>query len=997
MIATSIFSIIIIFLIYFLAKFSMAKYFTKKKESFNPSQNNYLPYLGFSLIFAAFSSLNPSTNMEILNLIIQLYNYIFKTSFSLIDTDISIYSIIVYIIFCFAILSIIALEYRNKHLQTKTAFEKQKEEYKTINTIKFPDQTIHESPFFELRIKELFELKYKRQDLQLKELISQDTNKILYGTYEDDFNTIVKIIYCDSKSISLITSFKIKEIQEYLTNEIFKKTKCDDTKKTIAHYYYISSIAKFESSTNNIKCLTEDEFIKGLIDFNYYLKKKITNYKNDKLFSAISEQEKRKTLAETFIEPAYIIGENKKASITLYKYISEWINNTNENKHLAILGDYGMGKTSFAKYLTYRLSENILSGNSFSRFPVYISLTNCSPMHGGISKNIKSFVAEYLGVDYALFNKLVEKGKILFILDAYDEMGFIGTNQQRFKQFNEIWQLATKNNKIVFTGRPSYFPTEFELKKTLALPEEGYEIVQTQPYAEKLTLKPLDDKRMQLYIEKYYQQKATIYFRWIKSNKSLYELCKRPSMMHIIREMLEDLYNSKDNYHMSAGYVIKRYINYWINRQESKKIQSAFEGTSAKKEDFIVTFFTKLAVEFYLSDKLKISSEDILNKITEEIRYRNLPILENIESKEGFCLEILTGYFIERDGDDYKFVHKSFFEFFIASKIKELIKQNKFNDPLMLKSWSLEVMDFIYDVIPENKKENKNIPALLSLANNHVVASIKLSLFKLETLMFKYLIYIYVYLLFTQIILVIKDKIVGVETNKDMSIPLSIIGILIIFTFIMIFGVLKVYKCNQFTEKALILGISKNEKCTYKYMKYILARPSLTINISNIELNKIYTRILIPNKFTDSNLENISFSQCKYNSIRFFNSTLTKIKFMQTEVSSLEISDCQLKDIDFSELRFKKSPIIIRIIYRYIIILRHINNILFKKDKKLLKIKSLFTEQYSIKKIKLSSVELDEISLKSLYTCILSNNISLTKECLFLDKDITRRIEELRK
>ncbi|MCP4107377.1 MAG: NACHT domain-containing protein [Desulfobacteraceae bacterium] len=592
--------------------------------------------------------------------------------------------------------------------------EQLEKEYKE-NRITFPEPLPPENPHLHDRIKELFEIKLKKYDLKLKQ--SANKENVLYGYYEDDFDRIIWMIYCDDRKDIIVSEAEQIEVYSYFQNEV-KPAISKDTEKGIRDYpYYILTSGTFESKADlkRFTVQTEDEFLNSIIDFKKYLRDHLlSNYNNSKIFSSIKKEEDKKTLADTFIAPSFYIGDEKSETCEDLKgYIDKWLTNTSEQKHLILLGDYGMGKTSFFKYYSATLAKEILNGKPFKRFPVFISLTNTSPRHGGINQTIKAFVAEHLGVEYALFEKLVQKGKILFLLDAFDEMGYIGTHEQRFKQFNEIWQLAVSNNKIMLSGRPSYFPTEFELKSILNIPKKGHETTQVRPYSEKLVLNPLDDTRIKEYIGKYYtDNEVKIYLDWIKNNDSIHELCRRPSMMHIIREIIPELYKQNENKLINASDVFEQYINFWFDRQEEKGVPSVFEKYSPEKKSLILSFYKELASDFHLSRILKAKSETIIEKLHSIIDAKGIKGFDKKEFIEGFEAEILTGYFIEIEDDEYKFVHKSFYEYFLANKIIELIKKSELNHDLISDDWLPEVVDFIYDAIPEEYKSHDKIPAL---------------------------------------------------------------------------------------------------------------------------------------------------------------------------------------------------------------------------------------------------------------------------------------------
>jgi len=914
----SIWAIIILFLIllFQLANLYIRKYFENKKGEFDSNKSNYISYIAITSISAGFLVLNPKSIGFLMNITILSLNKYFNINITTVNNAVTILDIIVYAILCISIVTIIYFSYRHRLLKFQIAYDNQKEKLKEKGKINFPEQEVFESPFLHIRIRELFELKYKRYQLELSETKDETENVVLYGSYQDDFNTIFEIIYCDVKSNTLITDRQVNKVIGQLESLIYNKLS-ENRPKPIAHYYYITENSNFKISESKypIKCYSENNFLNSLIDFTRYLKLLESRFANEKLFSAILKEDDKKSLADTFIEPAYFIGENRKRQKNkLLQYVLKWLEENVNEKHLVLLGDYGMGKTSFLKYLASKLAKDINDGHTKIRFPVFISLTNCSPIHGGIYKTLQSFVAEHLGVDFELFKKLIDKGKILFLLDSFDEMGFIGTKEQRFKQFNEIWQLATKNNKIILTGRPSYFPTEFELNQILAIPKEGHEVVQTLPFAEKLTLCKLDEPRILNYIEKYYPEKAKVYFNWIKSNNSLFELCKRPSMMHIIREMLESLYDDKSDVKLSAGSIMKKYLEYWVNRQQSKRIQSAFQGNETKKVEFIHTFFTDLAVEFYLTDKLQMPANDIIDRVNKQIVNWNIPDFDRVEYLEGFQQEIFTGFFIEREDDSYKFVHKSFYEFFVALRITKLLKNGEFSDDLMYKTWNLEIIDFVYDTIPEKYQKNTNVPALLGFSNSKLLASLKLRHFKFEMFLNQLFYYFYKYFL---LIYFLTGLVGGLITYKAEKLnhdtkwifsfskeQIYFIVFLIISFMVITFIFNKLDKIKEFTTKSIILSISKNEINCTKFIRQILCIRLLTIKLHNQKIKKCYSTFT--RRFENSAFEDVTFENCNLQYTYLYDSCLKNVDFGDSQLNSMKFYNCQLENVNFNKIKITK-------------------------------------------------------------------------------------------
>ncbi len=713
-------AVVILFLV---LAYHLLKYYIKSHKGRYDLDKNYILVIAVGVLLAAFILINPSTSKFLANIALHVVNTLFDTRYEVIQSKPSGWDFTLFLVFSLSVVAIFWLAVRDRRWRLQ---EKEREGEELGETerkrVIYPDPLPPESPHLQERIKELFELKYKKRDLTLKQ--PADNEKVLYGSYADDFNAFLEVVYCDDRKGVMVSASEQQGIYDYLQESIVSELRARRSKDNlIVRCHYILTEGSFEPcpELTLLKCQTEDEFLKNLINFSKYLKDRLLyDYRNNKIFSAIAKQEEKKTLAETFIAPSFFVGDNNALPREdLKSYMDGWINNTSDNKHLVLLGDYGMGKTSFVKYYAAALAEEILDGKPFKRFPVFISLTNTSPRHGGISKSVEAFVARHLGVDYALFEKLVHKGKILFIFDAFDEMGYIGTHEQRFKQFNEIWQLAFKNNKMLLVGRPSYFPTEFELKQILNVPKQGHEPIQVHPYSEKLTLNELDDERIRAYIAKYYPERTSQYMEWVVSNKSIHDLCKRPSMTHIIREMLPKLFDERDQKTLNAAETMERYINYWFDRQEVKGVPSAFEQYSPRKKTLILDFFKDLAADFYLNHTLKADNEAVLQQLRQKIEAENIEELQKKEFLEGFENEILSGYFIEIEDDEYKFAHKSFYEYFVALKIFDLLNAKDLKHKLLFEEWTHEVVDFVYDSIPENFREHKKIPALFLMSINN--------------------------------------------------------------------------------------------------------------------------------------------------------------------------------------------------------------------------------------------------------------------------------------
>jgi hypothetical protein len=944
-----IISSLFLFLAYLIIRLLIKLYFKVQSNRYN-QKSNFLTKYALLLLYSAFCFINPSISDNIINWGIDILNQKNSLAISHVASELTIISLALYLIFSLSICYALYISYCKREKKSfKESFIYNNNKVKEIKEINFPKNEFQESPHLKVRLKKYFELKYQKYNLILK---TANKEQILYGEYKDGYRTFY-----------LFISYEDREIDEIITAEYCKTTKPfleefgkkiipkEHYENSLIDYYFIISNGKFDNpSVKNYFTKTEDDILNELIDFKSYLKNIVNGYNHDKLFSAIASEKDRKTLAETFISPPFSVNEDDESSSSLENHMDNWLSNSSDSKHLVLLGDYGMGKTSFLRHYTKLLATSILNQGSLVRYPVLISLTNSSPRHGGIDEKIKAFVADNLGVDYALFEILIHKGKILFLLDGFDEMGFVGTHDDRFKQINEIWQLAHKNNKLIISGRPSYFPSKYELYKILNIVTKEDQVIQTNPYCESLNLNLLHESQIQEYIEKYYPGKGLFYFNWITQFPSILELCKRPSMMHIIREMLPNMHKRGNTNIQTHGAAIEQYIDYWINRQQSKNIQSAFDN-HVKKRAFVKSFFSELAVELFLAKQYHLSPEYVLDKLDSHIKNSNIKKFEADYQKEGFENEILTCYFIEIEDGYYRFVHESFFEFFVAKDILEKISKSKFSSPILFEAWSNSIVNFIYDDIPEGLKKDDLVPALLLVTHKKWLGNIKSKIYKFLlqhsdniisiTLLTALITSVTLYFYYFNYSLVWKFVL--------------LIPFIVLFLFIVVFISLSIdewLKSNkkiQFITKAFKIAFIKEQFDKKKNLNIVLhllkikTLPHIPIEDIDIEDRSFHSCSFY-------RLKNVRFTSCKFTTPIISNCHLNSVEFNKTSFTPIIFSNCRFTNVNFLNCIFNNNG----------------------KEKK-----SILSSKEKESVIDFRNCKLDNISISNLKQLIISKDLKL--------------------
>lgn len=189
------------------------------------------------------------------------------------------------------------------------------------------------------------------------------------------------------------------------------------------------------------------------------------------------------------------------------------------NKRLALLGDAGSGKTSFVNYLTYRLAQSILTGESEKLpkairgyLPLRIVLRKAArhiPLEakcgtsGMLWETIQAHMVDLLGQEAAKWALIglrarVDKGAVLLLLDGLDEVPEAG--QRRACLLQAIQSLLgeiPKSSRAILTARPyAYADPHWQLPK--------FDI---------LALAPFSEEQVEGFVKQWYQAARAV-FQW---------------------------------------------------------------------------------------------------------------------------------------------------------------------------------------------------------------------------------------------------------------------------------------------------------------------------------------------------------------------------------------------------------------------------------------------------------------------------------------------------
>lgn len=148
--------------------------------------------------------------------------------------------------------------------------------------------------------------------------------------------------------------------------------------------------------------------------------------------------------------------------LVLFDEISQWMN-SGDGTPIAILGGYGAGKTSFTEFFLSNQAEKALS-NPAARRPILIKLGMISRYNSLDGLLGAMFTSDHSikGYSFQRFMNFNSRGRLVVVLDGFDEMKHAMSWVDFRNQVRELNRLVQHHSKILLLGRPTAFTSDAE-------------------------------------------------------------------------------------------------------------------------------------------------------------------------------------------------------------------------------------------------------------------------------------------------------------------------------------------------------------------------------------------------------------------------------------------------------------------------------------------------------------------------------------------------------
>jgi len=450
-----------------------------------------------------------------------------------------------------------------------------------------------------------------------------------------------------------------------------------------------SDVAKGYAKENGLGLYTYAEKIAQLIDFSSYLRDAVSRFDN--------KDERRPNeppLGSYYVSSS---AERKTKSVAekisfLDRHLFDWANGNGKEAHIAILGEYGTGKTSLCQKLTRDLAESYLRAPGSNRVPVLFNLREFTKKLD-IEAFITSFLDKECGVlnpRFKLFRAMNEAGILLMIFDGFDEMAVKVDADTLEVNLQEIDKLAgAPLSKVILTSRNEYFAGTEEEKRVLRPSSTVIETRSTQ--YDRINLITWNDEQVDLFLERRVpliagaRQPWTHYRDSIKGIPDLSDLSKRPVLLDMIARTLPDL--------IASGKPIDRpnlYETYLLGEMKRQRILKRRELLLSEEARF--SLLERLSLDIYFGTLSAISYGEGLLRVSE---FLNPPKSE----LAAYTREFLSCSFLMRKGDDYRFSHTSIMEYLTAKALSAEIR-GKFTKEFPRRPLTPVVTGFLTEMNP---------------------------------------------------------------------------------------------------------------------------------------------------------------------------------------------------------------------------------------------------------------------------------------------------------
>ena len=210
---------------------------------------------------------------------------------------------------------------------------------------------------------------------------------------------------------------------------------------------------KERARKTRIETLTYGELFKKFEQFDPYISRCIDQ-------TDVAKELRR--LSDIYEEPNFL---DRHGSEQATAFLTNWKNSpSTAGKWLLVTGEYGTGKTALTKVLQYRWLNDYREEPDLA-LPLRIELREFSSQfnaRGLLHHFLDEHDLAHISIEFVI--SLIRNGRVILILDGYDEMAQYLHARERRTCLEALAQLSEGGARGIITSRPNYFTEAEELQ-----------------------------------------------------------------------------------------------------------------------------------------------------------------------------------------------------------------------------------------------------------------------------------------------------------------------------------------------------------------------------------------------------------------------------------------------------------------------------------------------------------------------------------------------------
>lgn len=404
---------------------------------------------------------------------------------------------------------------------------------------------------------------------------------------------------------------------------------------------------------------------------------------------------------------SYYVPPHDRAARPLEGEVRAWLAKpAAEAPPLAVIGRYGIGKSTFARHLTARLAAEAQADPS-SRVPILVPLGEVfddQSLEGLLGKVLASRV-RVGNYNFGLFEKLNAAGRFVVVFDGFDEMKH-GLTPDRFERnMRELLRLDAGEAKLLFLGRDTAFHSAEEFDRVV-LGRQRTGCGAVIPTRDRRALEPVhvEDFRpedVRSFVTRYLPLRARQDARtahhadWVEArvaevlSSKFDELLARP----VHAQMLCDIASRPEAAlsGLTKHGLYDQFVHYLLDREVGKRDMAVHFGVEVRRG-----FNAMVAWWLWCRDQRNTTTlGEIPQALVDKAVERSDAELRGEELRRA----LVIGCLVEKGGDNFYFSHRSVQEFLVAEHLANtdlLAAESEAEMPLRLLGLvTTDIQDFL--------------------------------------------------------------------------------------------------------------------------------------------------------------------------------------------------------------------------------------------------------------------------------------------------------------